>query len=411
MEIKLTKNKIKGVEDAFNFFNEKIIGEKRIEEYSYYSSITFNLTVEEIFSEELLNYITILPEFVYVQFWHKILRDELSLDSISREMIIISFKKVISKYVNYYFGLTLTEMRKIFGKYMNFFKTENYMFTEEESDSIINFLKETPSKIGDLNKRFNDRKTMIKQFINCLGTKNIFDLSTDNQIVFKNSYAIETNICPRCGNKAIFGFDQNNEGRFWCGDVGCNNFPSCWNGSKPEELLVTFGIEALQPVRDRVSLFETGEKLLQVKINLELKSGTNFFELVKVMVENYNKGLVCSQGNNLYVITQPYGVKSLKKLISSLEEICVIKSTKTLRVFNINNIENLYTKALEDNTLVVNTGGEIIFDLNTMEVTIIEKEPNYNDCFEPSVDDNSFSLKNCEDKGLLSTLEELKEEE
>ena len=61
--------------------------------------------------------------------------------------------------------------------------------------------------------------------------------------------------------------------------------------------------------------------------------------------------------------------------------------------------------------MVINTGGEIIFDLNTMEVTVVQNESNHRDCFEPSVDDNSFSLKNCEDKGLLNTLEKLKEEE
>lgn len=408
MQLRFVKKWVKSSEEAYAYFQQKVIGNVEINSLRDYHSFMVEIEPEEIFSTELLANIQITIRNILSLFWCNV---DLDLNVLSRDVLVKSFICLIEDFGS----LTKTEARNIFGKHLNVFKTKNISFTEEEIDLMLKGILEEKryGKINSLNILFNGRKTMIKLFINMLGSKNIFDLSTENQIIYKFGFAIDKNICPYCGCEAIYGYDQNNRARFYCLYASCDAAYS--NGDS--EALLSSGIEALCPVRDRYSLFETGEKLIQAEITVSIhyrNFSTVMPKVLNALISSYNRGVIeVASGDKYKITTQPMGLKSYKKLLTSLEEIegIHIVESKIVRLFNINNIEDFYSKAMTDEAITVLTGGEIIFDLTTMEVTVRNNDATASDCFEESVDANSYIFKNCNtnDK-LFQTLEKMNEE-
>ena len=399
MKILINKRYLSSSSTAF--FEERLSQSgKSLNDIPYYSNFETEMSFEEIFGENLFSDETTLRRIIVSDCWKNSCFEE-ELQSASHVAIVNCFIELVK--IGRPF-LTKTEARMLIGKIMKYFKDSSFVFSIEESEKIISIFEASKTMIKVLNCFFNYRKTLIKYFIKMLDQKNIFTLNCNDELNYKLSYAIQNEVCPNCGENALYGYNHKGEARFFCRSSVCSNFYSV--SSSEIEKFITSGIEELNPIRDKLSLFETGENLLQSKIVI---NNTYVFEkILKLIVSNYNKGLVFIQNDKCIVYTQPMGIKTLKKLMEKVKEIEPSAKLENLRFFNLTFVEELYDKAVQEGNIIPSVSGEIIFDLTTMNVQCNYSENNYTDCFKQSVDENSYQLINCSMKEqLIDTLESI----
>ena len=383
------------------FFEEKLSQNgENLNDIPYFGTFEIEMSFEEIFGEQLFSDETTLRRIIVSDCWKDSCFEE-ELQSASHVAIVNCFTELVKLGRSF---LTKTEARMLIGKIMKYFKDSSFMFSIEESEKIISIFEASKTMIKVLNCFFNYRKTLIKYFIKMLDQKNIFTLNCNDEIAYKLSYAIQNEVCPNCGENTIYGYNHKGEARFFCKSSVCSNFYSI--PASEIEKFITSGIEELSPVRDKLSLFETGENLLQSKIVI---NNTYVFEkILKIIVSNYNKGLAFIQDDKCIIYTQPMGTKTLKKLMENIKQIDQSAKLEIIRFFNLTFVEELYDKAVQEGNIIPSVSGEIIFDLITMNVLCNYSENNYTDCFKNSVDENSYQLTNCSIKEqLIDTLESI----
>lgn len=321
------------------------------------------------------------------------------------------------------YSLTLTDSRRGLAILINFIKNENIVLTREETDTLV----ESSRTLRRLNEVFNGRKTYFKIFKDALAYE-IFSMNTSNVIVYNREYAISKGICPECGNQLLFSednhYDYRGQRRLYCN----SSEHTCINSFRRATDLTTLGLEALDPIHDRQSLFAESS-LIQSVIKISFLNNYNKMpvflkELLNIFTYSYNKGELLEYNTDTHIIklvTQPMGLKTTKKIlerISSLvvmvneEELklidyCEVKS-QIVRLFNIDNIEEIYEEAVKEKAINFLTGKGLIFDLTTMTVIELPDEKTIDDAFGEI--ENGFVLK-AEDCKLLNVLEKTLKEE